>query len=85
MRRAAKRDSTEKQIVEALRQAGADVLLLDKFDLLVRTRSGALVMLDCKSPKGRATASQVALIQSGWPLRFVETPEAALRAIGAIR
>lgn len=84
MRRAAKRDLTEPAIVDALRQVGAQILRLGPFDLLVLFR-GKLFMLDSKSRHGRPTSTQAALIALGWPLTFVETPEAALEAIGAKR
>jgi hypothetical protein len=84
MRRAARRDATEPEIVRALEQVGADVERLDKFDLLVWYR-GRLFMLDAKSPGGRPTEAQERLTARGWPLRYVETPIDALKAIGAIR
>lgn len=79
----ARRDATEPDIVRALIRVGALVLRLDAFDLLVLFR-GRLVMLDCKTAKGKPTASQLALVAIGWPLRFVVTADDALRAIGAI-
>lgn len=81
MRRAAKRDLTEPAIVSALELAGCLVLRLDRFDLLVE-RGTKLYMLDCKSPGGRPTKGQERLVELGWPLVFVETPEAALEAVG---
>src|SRR5262245_44619126 len=83
-RYANKRDATEPDIVQALERVGAKVKRLDAFDLLVLYRN-VLFMIDCKSPKGRATMSQERLIAEGWPLRYAETPEEALQAIGAIR
>jgi predicted deacetylase len=83
-RYAAKRDATEVDIVKALRQVGADVLLLGAFDLLVLFR-GSLFMLDAKSRTGRPTASQRRLSQRGWPLHYVRTPEDALQVIGVQR
>lgn len=79
----ARRDANERPIVRALRQAGAQVLLLDDFDLLVWYRK-RLSMLDPKTRHGRPTKGQQALIDAGWPLQFVEDEMAALRAIGAI-
>lgn len=84
MRRAAKRDTSEAGIVLALRQAGALVLVLDVFDLLVYFR-GDLYMLDAKTGKGKATASQDRLIALGWPLSFVRNPLDALMRIGAVK
>jgi len=79
----AKRDRSEADILAALVKVGADYLLLDAFDVLVWHR-GHLTMLEVKTPKiGRTTSSQKDLVQRGWPLRFVNTPEQALAAIGA--
>lgn len=80
----AKRDATEPAIVDALEHAGAKVLRLDTFDLLVLYH-GQLFMFDAKVPKGRTTLSQDVLIREGWPLRLVHDPIAALKAIGAVR
>ncbi len=84
MRRAAKRDLSEKPIVRALRAAGALVLHLGVFDLLVYHRE-RLFMLDAKTGKEGPTVAQERLIQAGWPLRFVRDPIEALKAIGAVR
>lgn len=89
---AAKRDVTEPGICLALKQAGADYILLDKFDLLVLYR-GQLYMLDAKTPRGkgpkgsqgRTTSAQDDLLKRGWPLRMVVDEMAALKAIGAVR
>jgi hypothetical protein len=83
-RYAARRDETEAGIVKALRQAGAHVLRLDLFDLLVLYR-GKVFMLDAKAVKGRATKAQQAMTAAGWPLTYVRDEIAALRAIGAVR
>jgi hypothetical protein len=86
-RYAVKRDQSEPGILQALRQVGAEVILLDDFDLLVWYR-GRLTMLECKSKPddrkhARKTANQIALLTKGWPITFVQTPEQALTAIGA--
>lgn len=88
MRRAACRDSTEADIIDALRKVGALVETLDKWDLQVFYR-GRLFMLDAKTPHGKARrfktqSSQERLVREGWPLIFVRDAEEALRAIGAI-
>jgi hypothetical protein len=80
----AKRDATEPAIVAALQQAGAKVIRLDVFDLLILYH-GRLFMLDCKVGKGRTTSAQDALIKDGWPLQYVRDPFEVLRAIGAIQ
>lgn len=79
----ARRDSTEPDILEALRRVGAEVIRLDAFDLLVLHR-GRLHMLDCKSEGGKVTAGQRRLLARGWPLKFAETPDEALKVIGVI-
>lgn len=83
-RYAARRDANERPIVKALRKAGALVLQLGKFDLLVCYR-GTLFMLDPKTVNGKPTEAQQALIDQGWPLCFVRDEIAALKAVGAIR
>lgn len=83
-RYAARRDQNERPIVKALRKAGALVMQLGKFDLLVYYR-GTLFMVDPKMPKGKPTKAQQTLIDQGWPLRFVRDEIAALKAVGAIR
>lgn len=80
----ARRDKNEKPIVRALKQAGAQVMRLDAFDLLVLYR-GKLFMLDPKTAKGRTTSAQDELTAEGWPLCYVKDEIEALRAIGAIR
>ena len=79
-----KRDRSEKPIVQALRQAGCQVLQLDRFDLLCLYR-GQLFMLDCKTGKGRHTEAQDALIRDGWPLVYVSDVESAYQAVGVER
>jgi hypothetical protein len=81
---AAKRDTGEIEIVDALRKAGALVLHLNKFDLLIYYR-GQLFMRDTKSKDGRITDAQQQLLDDGWPLVFFKDPIEALRSIGAVR
>jgi hypothetical protein len=76
-----KRDATEQAILRTLRQVGADYVLLDPFDVLVLHR-GRLYMLDCKTPAGVPTERQKDLILRGWPLRYVITPDDALKVLG---
>ena len=50
MRRAAKRDASEKLIVEALRRAGCSVVIMDKpVDLLIGI-GGLNYLAECKTP-----------------------------------
>ncbi len=81
MRRAAKRDDTERDILLALTAVGAEFLCLDVFDILVWFR-GQLFMLECKTGRGRPTPSQARLERRGWPLHVVRSPVEALAAIG---
>lgn len=80
---ATKRDATEPSILRALHRVGADYIRLDPFDVLVLFR-GRLTMLECKVATGRPTRNQDVLIQRGWPIVFVRTPDEALTAIGAV-
>jgi hypothetical protein len=87
---AKRRDKTEAAIFNALIKAGADVIRLDTFDLIVLYR-GRVFLLECKSIRGKKvqtmrekTRIQVGLVNRGWPLSFVTTPEQALQAIGAL-
>lgn len=88
-RYATRRDTSEPAILRALAQVGADYILLDAFDTLVLFR-GQLFMLENKTGRGKKgtmrskTRNQEVLIERGWPLRFVSTPEQALAAIGAV-
>ncbi len=86
LRRAARKDETQADIVEALRKVGARVMVLDAFDLLVH-HQGDLYMLEAKTPrskKGRVVkqASQQKLEADGWPLRYVRSPKEALAVLG---
>jgi hypothetical protein len=69
MRRAAKIDANQTELVEAFRRLGCSVLSLAAVgkgvpDLLVATR-GITWLVEVKMPKGRETADQIAFI-SGW-------------------
>ena len=96
MRRAAKIDATQTAIVSALRAAGATVQSLAAVgdgvpDLLVGIR-GQTLLLECKDgnqppSKRRLTEDQLAWHGAwrGGALCVVDGPEAALRAIGAVK
>lgn len=85
---AVQRDKTEPAITDALTAVGADYIRLDVFDLLVLFRGGVF-LLECKSTRYKVqtmrakTRKQLGLIERGWPLHFVTTPDEALKAIGA--
>lgn len=95
MRRAAKVDDAQEVIVRALRAVGATVQSLAQIgagcpDLLVGYRRQSF-LLEVKSPeqvpsKRRLTAHEARwhVIWRGLPVCVVETPDAALRAIGAL-
>lgn len=91
MRRAAKIDGTQTEIVAALRQAGCKVLSLAACgkgvpDLLVYEPAvqGLLFLLEVKNPKGRGTKLTPMQVNfhSEWEATVVTTPEEALRAVG---
>ena len=94
MRRAARTDATQTDIVSALRQAGAIVHSLAAVgngmpDLLVLHR-GQTILLECKdgrkSPSKRTlTPDQVRFMQDwqGGPIAIVDSVEAALRVLAA--
>lgn len=85
-RHAAKRDVNEAQIVRALEQMGCLVLKLDSIDLLVwRQSEGRLYLLEVKtkSSRSRLTATQQDLLERGWPMTVVTTPQEAIGAVTA--
>lgn len=96
MRRAAKVDANQEQVVEALRAAGASVQTLAAVgkgvpDLLVGYQ-GQTLLLEVKD--GRKPLSQRRLTEDqlkwhgawrGGPLAVVDGPEAALRMLGVLK
>jgi len=89
MRRAARVDRTQTEIVDALRKVGAFVFDCTRLgggfpDLFVAFR-GEAFLLECKAPGGRLTRPEERFALS-CPLKVhvVRTPDDALRAIGAI-
>ena len=94
MRRAAKVDATQAEIVSALKAAGATVQHLHSVgqgcpDILCGFR-GKNYLLECKpnigSPSKRNLRDNQAEWHAGWKgsVAVVETPEAALAVIGAV-
>lgn len=90
MRRAAKIDANQTQIVSALRAAGASVLSLAPIgkgcpDLLAAIR-GEMFLIECKHGKGKTND-----LQKKWheewraDVHVAYTAEDALKAIGATR
>lgn len=86
MRRAAKVDSTQAVIVEALRKVGVWVLHLHQVgagcpDLLCWNR-GRYVLLECKAKGGDLTKDQVEFIaECPGEIHVVYSPQDALRAV----
>jgi Holliday junction resolvase len=89
---ARKVDVNQAEIVKTLREAGADVYILSMVgkgipDLLV-TYGGETILMEIKrDAKAKFTADQLKFIANwkGGPLSRVDSPEAALRAIGLLR
>ena len=85
-RYAKKRDSNEREIVDALRAAGALVCPLDRpVDLLVG-HGGLWRVLEVKRPKGAVGAGQEAFMalaaSQGLPAHVVRSADEALAVIG---
>jgi hypothetical protein len=84
MRRAAKVDSTQQGIVEALRRVGVHVEVIGKPVDLLASHRGTWHVLEVKNEEGknRLTADQVRFIErSQGPIHVVRTPEEAIRAV----
>jgi len=95
MRRAARVDANHDQIVSALRAAGAVVQSLAAIgkgcpDLLVAFR-GNLFLLECKDGAKSPSRQRLTTDQQTWHqawgalVEVVNSPESALRAIGALQ
>ena len=87
MRRAAKRDYAESDIVTALEEAGAVVTRLSQEgipDLLVLHPSGLFMLFEVKTGKGKLTKAQKEFNAANCkgPLAVVRTPA---EAVGAMR
>jgi len=84
MRRAARTDANQKQIVQALRNAGAFVWVIGRpVDLLVGYKTKTLLMEVKTTRKSKLTALQEDFF-ANWPapsLVRVNSPEDALKAI----
>ena len=84
MRRAARRDANEREIIDALLAAGCDVLQCDEIDLLVG-RAGLTFCLECKMPDKRDDLrdTQIRLVRD-WRGHYavVTTAAEALAAVG---
>lgn len=88
MRRAARVDANQEAVVSALRAAGAYVWIVGlPVDLLVGFRGHTYLMEVKVGPRKKLTVLQEDFFNnwSGGTLCRVDGPEAALRAIGAMR
>lgn len=82
MRRAAKIDNTQTDIVKALRSVNVSVEIIGKpVDLLLCHR-GETSLMECKSEGGRFTKDQVEFI-ARWPgkIHVAKTPEEAVALV----
>ena len=89
MRWAAKTDANQQEIVDALRQVGASVLVLSRVgqgcaDLAAGIR-GQTFFLEVKTDKGKLTEDEQKFMDE-WRGHYaiVRTPEEALQAIGVL-
>lgn len=89
VRRAAKVDANQEQIVSALRAAGISVVSLASLgrgvpDILA-AKEGEAWLIEIKGPKGTLTPDQMAWI-SNWRgvVHVIRTPDEALRLVGAL-
>jgi hypothetical protein len=88
MRRAARVDANQEQIVSALRAAGAMVWIIGlPVDLLVGFKNHTFLVEIKTDSKKRLTGLQANFFEnwSGSTLARVDSPEAALRMIGVIK
>lgn len=86
MRRAAKRDENEKEIVEALRAEGYQVIVLGlPVDLLVFRPGGHFMFLEVKTDTGRPTEVQKKFFDNSLGCRrgYVRSVEEALAFVEA--
>ena len=90
MRRAAKVDGNQREIVRALRDVGASVILTHQVgqgcpDAIVGFR-GVNYLSEIKMLRGRLTDDQVALHNTwqGAPIKIIRSIDDALRMIGVI-
>jgi hypothetical protein len=85
MRRAARRDGNEPEIVRALEDIGVRVRRVSAGgvpDLLCWTRAEGYRVLEVKTETGRLTPAQRVFREQGFPVLVVRSVEDALRAYG---
>lgn len=85
MRYAAKRDASEKTIVDALRKAGCEVYTASDVDLFVSAPNG-LWGIECKTAGSEKRLQPIQKwLRLHWDrYRVISTPEDALRLIGRL-
>lgn len=77
MRRAAKIDSTARELVAAARQMGAKVLVLNGVIDAAIYQRGVVHLVDFKTAKGKKrprvtlTTAQERLLDEGWPIHLI--------------
>lgn len=75
MRRAARVDTTARDLTKLARELGAHVVLLNGVvDALIYWR-GAVHVVDFKSPGGHLTPAQQRLVIDGFPVKFIATEQ----------
>lgn len=87
MRRAAKRDASEREIVEVLRQCGVTVYLLDQpVDALLGYR-GKTTLAEFKTGKAKLNANQVRFIEAwrGSPVITMRSANDAVAWVNEVR
>ena len=86
VRRAAKRDTAEKEIVDGLRAVGALVVRLNwPIDLLVRHKKRVWLMEIKSGPHLRKDQQAQREFCRAWEVPIVKTPDDALAVIGVIK
>ena len=82
-----KRDASEASIVAALEGMGCHCYRMDKpVDLLVFIpRTGDLLLVECKTGKGKLTADQSALMAKGWEVWILRNAADAVTLFNMVR
>ena len=81
MRRAARVDATQAEIVHALERSGCRVWNIREPVDLLAMRAGRLYLIECKSRRGSLTSAQERFLAEGWPVSVCWSAEDALRAV----
>ncbi len=82
MRYANKRDIAERQIVDALRDAGYLVWILNEpGDLLCQRRDGTQQLIEVKTGRGKLSKKQEETRDAGWVIPVVRTVAEAIDAL----